>query len=226
MSELLPGEVLHIPFSVTFEEVCSRIKLSERFQPLTEVENLFNQARALINLKACYERARVNLRPDNLAEIFNLTFSSRRLAALLKEASEVMPFIVTVGPAIETEAVLMEDNFKQYILEEIANLALERSIDWLSNQLKKKLGMSYMSSITPGCLDDWPVEETAKIFSFFGGRLSPAGVRLTEDYYMLPRKSLCGILFQSENEYIACRVCERRQCLSRRVVFEGESSIM
>jgi hypothetical protein len=74
--------------------------------------------------------------------------------------------------------------------------------------------------MSPCSLEDWPITEQAKLFSLFGDTEKAIGVRLTERMLMLPRKSISGILFPSEEEFKACRLCPREKCPSRRAVYD------
>jgi hypothetical protein len=44
-------------------------------------------------------------------------------------------------------------------------------------------------------------------------------VRLTESMLMIPRKSVSGIFFPSEEGFVACQLCERENCPSRKAPF-------
>ena len=91
----------------------------------------------------------------------------------------------------------------------------------LAGRLEERFGLVSLSNMSPGSLEDWPIAEQTKLFSIFGDTESLVGVRLTESLLMVPRKSISGILFPSEEGFIACRLCERERCPGRRAPFSG-----
>jgi hypothetical protein len=72
----------------------------------------------------------------------------------------------------------------------------------------------------PGSLEDWPITEQPKLFSIFGDTERLIGVRLTDRLLMVPRKSISGIFFPSEEGFSSCQLCEREKCPSRRTPFD------
>jgi hypothetical protein len=73
----------------------------------------------------------------------------------------------------------------------------------------------------PGSLEDWPITEQPKLFSIFGDTERLVGVRLTGSMLMVPRKSISGILFPSEEGFSSCQLCERAACPARRTPFDA-----
>jgi hypothetical protein len=127
---------------------------------------------------------------------------------------------MTAGPALEAEAAASGDLLKQYYLEEMANLALESGAAWLSERFRTRWGFPGLASMDPGSLEDWPITEQPKLFSIFGDTERLIGVRLTDSLLMVPRKSISGIFFPSEEGFSSCQLCEREKCPSRRTPFD------
>ncbi len=127
---------------------------------------------------------------------------------------------MTIGPALEQRAASLGDLLKQYYLEEIANFALELGASWLTEKLKVRWGFALLSNMSPGSLEDWPISEQLPLFSLFGDPDKAIGVRLTDYMLMLPRKSISGILFPSEESFTACQLCPRERCPSRRAPYD------
>ena len=46
------------------------------------------------------------------------------------------------------------------------------------------------------------------------------GVELTESFLMRPRKSISGIRFVSNEEFVNCKLCNRENCQGRRADFD------
>ena len=150
-----------------------------------------------------------------------VVFRGRVLSRYLGPAQKVFPFVMTAGPELEAAAAASGDLLAQYWLEETANIALEEGVGWLAGRLAARWGFPGLSSLDPGSLADWPITEQPKLFSLFHGGEWLIGVRLTESCLMLPRKSVSGILFPSEENFLSCRLCDRPGCSSRKAPFGG-----
>jgi hypothetical protein len=96
-------------------------------------------------------------------------------------------------------------------------MALESAAGWLGARLESSYGVTGLANMSPGSLEDWPITEQTKLFSIFGDTERRVGVRLTDSLLMVPRKSISGILFPSEEGFVACRLCDRERCPSRKV---------
>jgi hypothetical protein len=132
---------------------------------------------------------------------------------------------MTAGPALEAAAAASGDLLKQYYLEEMANIALENGAAWLADRLKTRWGFPGLASMDPGSLEDWPITEQPKLFSIFGDTERLIGVRLTDSMLMVPRKSISGILFPSEEGFSSCQLCERAACPARRTPFDAALAV-
>jgi len=177
-------------------------------------------ARSLIKLRAVYEISYIGAKGEETVEVAGVTFRSRILRRNLDQAQKVFPFIMTAGPALEVAASASGDLLKQYYLEEMANIALENGAAWLAERLKTRWGFPGLASMDPGSLEDWPITEQPKLFSIFGDTERLIGVRLTDSMLMVPRKSISGIFFPSEEGFTSCQLCERDGCPGRRAPYD------
>ena len=71
----------------------------------------------------------------------------------------------------------------------------------------------------PGQLD-WPIEQQRELFSLLGHVKDSIGVALTESSMMVPRKSISGIIFPTEETFVTCQLCQRNKCPSRKAAFD------
>ena len=100
-------------------------------------------------------------------------------------------------------------------------IALEQAAAWLAGYLEARYGVGGLSNLSPGSLVDWPITEQPKLFSIFGDTERLIGVRLTDSMLMVPRKSISGILFPSEEGFVACQLCDRENCQGRKAPYNG-----
>jgi hypothetical protein len=116
---------------------------------------------------------------------------------------------------LEDEASSQGDLLHQFYLESLGDMALSMSERRLRKHLKSHYGLEKLSSMSPGSLKDWPIEEQKPLFSLLGDVKRLVGVRLTEKMLMIPRKSISGIFFPKEVTFLSCQLCPRERCPSR-----------
>lgn len=212
----------HIPVTLDPSAVAKRLRHNPARASSVNLDELLALATSLIHLRAVYEVSYTGTKGEETVEVAGFTFRSRVLRRNLDQAQKVFPFIMTAGPALEAAASSAGDLLRQYYLEEMANIALENGAVWLAGRLKTRYGFSELASMDPGSLEDWPITEQPKLFSIFGDTERLIGVRLTDSMLMLPRKSISGIFFPSEEGFTSCQLCERAACPARRAPYDRE----
>ena len=195
--------------------------LTRRRAGFESLDELIALAQGLIKPRGVFNVAYVGAKGERTVEVSEVTFDSLVLRQNLDATNKVFPYIITVGPDLERAASAQDDLLKQYYLEEMANFALEKSAAWLSARLEERYGLGPLSAMSPGSLEDWPITEQPKLFSIFGDTEQLVGVRLTDSMLMLPRKSISGILFPSEEGFQSCQLCDRAHCPGRRATYNG-----
>ena len=197
-----------IPVTLDPAAVAKRLRHNPARASSVDLDELLALAGSLIHLRAAYEVSYTGAKGEDTVEVAGVTFRSRILRRNLDQAQKVFPFIMTAGPALEAAASASGDLLRQYYLEEMANVALENGALWLSERLKTRYGFPGLASMDPGSLEDWPITEQPKLFSIFGDTERLIGVRLTDSMLMIPRKSISGIFFPSEERFASCQLCD------------------
>ncbi len=210
-----------IPVVLDAEEISARLRFNAARAGSENLHDLIALARKLIRPRGVFEEACARVEGKEHVEIAGVVFESPVLRKNLESVLRVFPFVITVGPDLERAAGSQSDLLKQYYLEEIANFALEKAAAWLSSQLAERSGLGPLSSMSPGSLEDWPISEQSKLFSIFGDTERLVGVRLTGSLLMIPRKSISGIFFPSEEGFQSCQLCDRANCSGRRAPYNG-----
>jgi hypothetical protein len=210
-----------IPVSLDRGAVAARLRFNPARTTSIDFDALLGQARSLIHLRAVYEVSYTGAKGEDTVEVAGVTFRSRILRRNLDQTQKVFPFIMTAGPALEAAAASSGDLLKQYYLEEMANIALGEGAAWLARRLSERWGLPGLASMDPGSLEDWPITEQPQLFSIFGDTERLVGVRLTESLLMVPRKSISGIFFPSEEGFQSCQLCEREKCPGRRAPYDA-----
>jgi hypothetical protein len=209
-----------IPVILDGGEIAQRLRFDPSRAGFESLDDLVHRARGLIRPRGAWEAAFVGARGERTVEVGPVVFESPLLGKNLERANKVFPYIITVGPELERAAAAMDDLLQQYYLEEMANLALEQAAAWLSGYLEVRTGVVGLANLSPGSLVDWPITEQPKLFSLFGDTEGLIGVRLTDSLLMVPRKSISGVLFPSEEGFVACRLCDRENCQGRKAPYD------
>jgi hypothetical protein len=209
-----------IPVILNPQEIAARLRFDPVRAGFESLAELIALAQSLIHPRAVYEVAFTGTKGEGTVEVDGVTFESHILRKNLEPANKLFPYIITVGPELEHAAGAQGDLLKQYYLEEMANIALESAAGWLRGELEARYGVGGLANMSPGSLEDWPITEQTKLFSIFGDTERLIGVQLTESMLMVPRKSISGILFPSEEGFVACHLCERENCPGRKAAFE------
>ncbi len=210
-----------IPVTLDVNEIAARLRFDPMKAGFESLDGLIAFAEGLIKPRGVMTVGFVGTKGERTVEVAGVTFESPVLRQNLEKANKVFPYVITVGPELERAAVSQGDLLRQYYLEEMANIALEKAAAWLALRLEKRYGVGPLSNMSPGSLEDWPITEQTKLFSILGDTERTVGVRLTDSLLMVPRKSISGILFPSEEGFVACQLCDRPRCQGRKAPYSG-----
>jgi len=154
-------------------------------------------------------------------------FNSRRMAAGMKDCSEIICFVATVGPRPDEEInrlTAQGDLSEAYVLDAICSAAIENMAVQFAMKLEEDLKETYRSvtwHYSPGTCD-WDVAEQKILFELIDA--AAIGVHLTDSCLMIPRKSLSGVFgilprpaAKPVSERNPCLRCDKEDCFARRV---------
>ncbi len=142
------------------------------------------------------------------------------LSRNLESVGRVFPFVLTLGAALDEKIEASSDMLDKYLLDGIGNIALRDARRQLEGHLRATFALEKISCMAPGSLEDWPIEEQKNLFSLLPDAESAVGVRLTESFLMIPRKSVSGIYFPSEVTFFSCQLCPRERCEGRKARYD------
>jgi hypothetical protein len=220
----LQMEILEsIPAKVDLKELKRRLKMSSGKQ-WDRVLSLVEIAEPLIEPKVAYKVSYIEEKNKNTVTIDGIQLTSHVLRKQLEEVGRVFPYVLTIGPRLEKMAQDAGDYLQQYYLETIADAAIASIRPFFEEQLRSRFALEKLSRLGPGSLEAWPISEQEHLFSILGNVESAIGVRLTETFLMMPRKSTSGIYFPTETPFFACQLCPREGCPSRKAAYDIEKS--
>ena len=153
-----------------------------------------------------------------------ITFESQVLARLLEQCHKVAVFLVTIGEHLEEMAYqLAEDGLvlQATVLDAIGSDAVERVDDFVQGKIAEAAsaqGLVTSERFSPGYCD-WNIAQQRKVFRTVDW--NSAGIRLTKECLMIPRKSISGIIGigpsnSNVENYNPCKACLKLDCQSRR----------
>ena len=209
----------HIPVTLDQKEILRKLQMhkekeGERIQKLMEVAQPLLAARAVF--KVCYVDARL----EDAVVVDGIRFRSKVLRRHLDKVERVFPYVVTIGDGLEERARAPGDFLESYVLDVIGNIAVARARAHLEEALRNRFALDGIATMSPGQIEDWPIQDQRPLFSLLGDVESSIGVRLQESLFMTPAKSISGLYFPTEVPFFTCQLCPRERCPSRRAPYD------
>jgi len=184
------------------------------------LESLIPAAQSVMAAKAVYKVSYIDSKAEDSVIISGFLFKSKVLRKHLDTVERVFPYVVTIGNGVEELEKASGDILEKYYLDLIGNAAVVKAREHLKSRLADRYGLGRLSYLGPGQLKDWPLQEQKPLFSLLGDVERAVGVTLSESLLMIPRKSLSGIYFPTEIPFMACQLCPRENCPSRKARYD------
>ena len=187
---------------------------------LSEIQPLVDVAMTLIEPRALYDIHYIEEKLEDAVIVDGRRLTSRVLRKNLGQVERIFPFVITLGSKLGEKQTASSDLLENFYLDTIGNVALNSARKKLKRHLESKFAIGKISSMAPGSLADWPIEEQAPLFKLLGDVDASIGVKLTDSMLMLPAKSISGIFFPTEVSFISCQLCPRARCESRKAKYD------
>ena len=207
-----------ISLSLDIGEVKDKLQAGDWVQ----IQTLLEVAKPLISAKAVYKVCYIEEKLEDTVIIDGIPLRSRILTKNLEKVGRVFPYVITIGTRLEQKADASTDLLEKYYLDKIGNIALSEVRNYLEENLCSRFSLDGLSYMSPGSLEDWPLEEQRPLFSILKGAEVSIGVRLTESLLMIPRKSVSGIYFPTEVTFYSCQLCPRQNCEGRKAHYNKD----
>lgn len=205
----------NINIDIDQNEICRRLHMDSG-GGLGEVQPLVDIAMTLIEPRALYDIHYIEEKLEDAVIVDGRRLTSRVLRKNLDQVERIFPFVITIGPKLGEKQTASSDLLENFYLDTIGNVALTSARKQLKRHLESKFALEKISSMAPGSLADWPIEEQAPLFKLLGDVDASIGVTLTDSLLMLPAKSISGIYFPTEASFFSCQLCPRERCESRK----------
>ena len=156
----------------------------------------------------------------------SITFQSEVIARLLEQCHKAAIFLVTIGNHLEEMVCHLAENgliLQATVLDAIGSVAVEKVADFVQGrvgEIARAQGLCISQRSSPGYCD-WDIGQQEMVFRAVDG--NSVGIRLTEGYLMVPRKSVSGIVGiglpnRNVEHYNPCITCEKHNCQGRREI--------
>mgnify|MGYP001829147477 CR=1 FL=1 len=172
--------------------------------------------------KAAYRLVSFDRREGDTVIIDGTPLKSRVLAYHLDDVYRVFPFVTSCGRELAAWAATKSDMMEQFWAHAILDRALICADAYLAKHLERRFGLEKTGVMTPGSLEDWPIQEQRQLFHVLGDVEGAIGVHLKESMMMDPLQSVSGIVFPTDEDFEECSLCPREDCPKRRAPFEDD----
>ncbi len=211
-----------IPLHLDRTEVFARIRMDGTDPEAGCVYRLIDVAEGLARPKALYRPGYIQARTEDIVTIDGVAFKSRVLRVNTDPVHQVFAYLATCGTELAAWAHSLEDMLEQWWADAIMELALRQAIRFLNEQLGRVVPIGKTSVMNPGSLADWPIQQQRPLFDLIGAAADAIGVGLTDSLLMTPAKTVSGIRFATEADFVNCTLCPRKECPNRRAPYEKD----
>ncbi len=207
--------------NVKFEDIITRLKLTEP-DDISEFKTYFDEAMAVACPKAVYRVCYIDGIDGDAVTIDGVAMHSQVMVGNFKELHRVFAYVVTCGQEINEYVHGVTDFVVAMWLDTLKEMILYDAVIQFRELIKTRYGIAKLSSMNPGSgnIDTWPIEQQVNLFELIGNVTEDIGVALTESKLMEPNKSVSGIQFPSDKEYVNCALCRRENCVNRSAEYD------
>ena len=205
-----------IPVEFSAEEILERLHLGDQGEAVARaVRDLVDQAQEIARPKAVYEVCYLEGKGEQSVSFGGQTFESTILRSNLDQVERVFPYVATAGRELEVLRGPADDFLSSFYVDTIQEVALRAALTYLARYLEEQYAPGKLVEMNPGSLPNWPITEQRPLFAVFGDVEALIGVRLTDSFLMVPKKSVSGVFFPTEVDYVNCQLCPREDCPNR-----------
>jgi hypothetical protein len=211
----------NISFEMDVPNFAKLLHIEEGSDNYEDFVRLAKEAQKLAGPKAMYGLAYIESRGEDFVVIDGITFKSRVLAVNLENDHKVFPSLATCGVELHDWGISIDDALYRFWAEGIMGMALFNAVETLDNHIRENFGISKIAYMSPGSLQDWPLEEQKPLFKLISDS-KQIGIELLDSCLMTPTKTVSRILFATESSFESCMLCPRDQCPGRRAPYDRE----
>jgi len=196
------------------------LRLKEGSRHAEKIEGLIREAEAVAHPRAIYRMAFIESRDDQHVVAEGLRFESRVLKVNLDNLHRFFAFVVTSGRELDVWANAKTGLRERFWADAINQAVVISARSFLDRHLQERYGLAKTARMSPGSLPDWPLKEQRVLFELLGDTRKTIDVELTKGLFMVPIKSVSGIVFANEEGFTSCQLCPREDCPGRKASYD------
>ena len=209
------------PFTLDVAHIITRLRLEDD-EDIAQVTQMCTCFEKQTHPAALCALVRIDEAGDDYVIMEGVRFDSRMVAVNLKNLNRACIYVATCGTQAEELSKTYTDIFQSYaaeiIKETLVGVAGQYVREYISRRYYAEKPLSFMS---PGSLKEWPLTQQQPLFELLGGA-HDIGVELTPSCLMLPHKSISGMLFASDDNFVNCAFCPIDPCPGRRAEYQSD----
>jgi hypothetical protein len=209
-----------IEFNIDLVEMYDKLRLKKNSEYFDRVNEIVEEGVQKARPKAMYRPVKIESRDHDHIFVDDIKLDSKILRIVTADTDMIIPYVATCGSEIEHWASSYDDLFDLYVVDLIQEAACRAAVATLFSHLDEKFKLENSSSMSPGSLEDWPIQQQKNLFSLLKNKEKLIGVELLKSQLMKPVKSLSGIRFTSIEKHINCKICPRQNCPTRNCDFD------
>ncbi len=212
----------HIPFQLNLEDLKKKLRVKEGSSFAKDLEHLAAEAQTIGRPKALYRVSFIESKGDDFITVDGITLKSRVLRVNLDQVYRIFPYAVTCGTELDEWTKGMTDLLRSFAADAVKEAILYQAIHHVMDHLRETYQLTQASRMSPGSLADWPIDEQRPLFDILGNAKDLIGVSLTESLLMVPTKSVSGVCFPTEVNFVSCQLCPREVCPGRKASYDKD----
>jgi len=176
---------------------------------------LAREAGTLARPKASFTVCRVETTVGPKVYLDNVSFTSQLLRDNLAGLDWAYAYVATEGNEFARWFESLS-GARQVLSWPIRYAALKMAEKALVKFIKSTFNVNQLSSMNPGTLKLWPIEQQRSLFDLLDPLPESIGVSLGSECWMSPDLASSGVLFETESRFYNCQLCPLEPCERRK----------
>jgi len=161
-----------IKFETNLEIFTQETKISATEKLPKRAKEMFKESSSLARPKAMWVECNIKARGGNWIKVSDQTLKSKVLSETLDKGTKVLyPYIATSGKELYDWSTQFKKETDKYWAHVIQSVALKVAVEALKNDLLRNINFPKIANMSPGRIEDWPIEEQSKLFDIFSSIL-------------------------------------------------------
>ena len=206
------------------DELIASLRISE--DDREEFLAVLDQVKKTAAPKVQWRQMTIDEAGNDWVSLCGRRFGSAMVARQMKPAvgKEAIAYVATCGRELHDLARAQDDPLAEWWIDAISETVLRRAITQIFQLMNTHLGEGI--TVNPGSTQGWTVAGQDDLFTLLGDVPGRIGVSLTDSWLMVPYKSVSGLYFPSESDYVNCMFCTIEKCPNRRAPFDPSGGMM